>query len=133
MDAARQGRRSNQRAAPGWDEDVDLMTGDQLADPLEITVLVIGLEPVAVDPGVCGTVIVGALMGYADEDVERGVGDPHQTSNGGNREAPVEPHSCFAGPLRFFMNARRPTTRSEGRRVGKESASTVNSRWEADQ
>src|SRR3546814_7457388 len=39
MDAARQGRRSNQRAAPGWDEDVDLMTGDHLADPLEITVL----------------------------------------------------------------------------------------------
>src|SRR3546814_7822100 len=86
MDAARQGRRSNQRAAPGWDEDVDLMTGDHLADPLEITVLVIGLEPVAVDPGVCGTVIVGALMGYADEDVERGVGGPHQTSNGGKRE-----------------------------------------------
>src|SRR3546814_12541771 len=66
MDAARQGRRSNQRAAPGWDEDVDLMTGDHLADPLELTVLVIGLEPVAVDPGVCGTVIVGALMGRSE-------------------------------------------------------------------
>src|SRR3546814_8469250 len=78
--------------------------------PLEITVLVIGLEPVAVDPGVCGTVIVGALMGYADEDVERGVGGPHQTSNGGKREAPVEPNSCFAGHHRCFMNERRPKT-----------------------
>src|SRR3546814_11475034 len=93
MDAARQGRRSNQRAAPGWDEDVDLMTGDHLADPLEITVLVIGLEHVAVDPGVCGTVIVGALMGYADEDVERGVGGPHKT----DRQSVVEGKSVSVG------------------------------------
>src|SRR3546814_4265756 len=68
MDAARQGRRRDQRAAPGRDEDVDLMNRDHLTDPIEIAILVVGLEVAAVDPGLGWASIVDALLGPADED-----------------------------------------------------------------
>src|SRR3546814_3578911 len=79
MDAAWQRRRRDQRAAPGRDEDVDLMNRDHLTDPIEIAILVVGLEVAAVDPCLGGASIVDALLGHADEDVERGIGRPHQT------------------------------------------------------
>src|SRR3546814_9703027 len=71
MDAAWQRRRRDQRAAPGRDEDVDLMNRDHLTDPIEIAILVVGLEVAAVDPCLGGASIVDALLGHADEDVER--------------------------------------------------------------
>src|SRR3546814_16147674 len=86
------------------------MNRDHLTDPIEIAILVVGLEVAAVDPGLGWASIVDALLGHADEDVERGIGGPHQTGNGGKREAPVEPNSCLAGHLRCFMNERRPET-----------------------
>src|SRR3546814_2107912 len=86
------------------------MNLDHLSGPIEIAILVVGLEVAAVDPCLGGASIVDALLGHADEDVERGIGRPHQTGNGGKREAPVEPNSCFAGHLRCFMNERRPET-----------------------
>src|SRR3546814_4441472 len=79
MDAAWQRRRRDQRAAPGRDEDVDLMNRDHLTDPIEIAILVVGLEVAAVDPCLGGASIVDALLGHADEDVERGIGRPHRS------------------------------------------------------
>src|SRR3546814_10162166 len=86
------------------------MNRDHLTDPIEIAILVVGLEVAAVDPCLGGASIVDALLGHADEDVERGIGRPHQTGNGGKREAPVEPNSCFAGHLRCFMRSEEHTS-----------------------
>src|SRR3546814_18169946 len=58
----------------GRDEDVDLMNRDHLTDPIEIAILVVGLEVAAVDPCLGGASIVDALLGHADEDVEREIG-----------------------------------------------------------
>src|SRR3546814_14586535 len=88
------------------------MNRDHLTDPIEIAILVVGLEVAAVDPGLGWASIVDALLGHADEDVDRGLGGPHQTGNGGKREAPVEPNSCLAGHLRCFMNERSPETQT---------------------
>src|SRR3546814_13445116 len=79
-------------------------------DPIEIAILVFGLGVAAVDPCLGGASRVDALLGHADEDVERGIGRPHQTGNGGKREASVEPTSCFSGHLRCFMNESRTET-----------------------
>src|SRR3546814_3782209 len=51
MDAARQGRRRDPRAAPGRDEDVDVMNRDHLTDPIEVAIVVVGLVVAAADPG----------------------------------------------------------------------------------
>src|SRR3546814_19006825 len=67
MDAARQGRRREQRAAPGRDEDVDLLNRDHLTDPNEIDILVVGLKVAAVAQGLGWASIVAALPGHADE------------------------------------------------------------------
>src|SRR3546814_17081208 len=110
MDAAWQRRRRDQRAAPGRDEDVDLMNRDHPTDPIEIAILVVGLEVAAVDPCLGGASIVDALLGNADEDVERGIGRPPQTGNGGKAPAPVDTNLVFAGHLRLFMNERGADT-----------------------
>src|SRR3546814_21190758 len=97
MDAARQGRRRDQRAAPGRDEAVDRMNRDHLTDPIEIAILVVGLEVAAFDPGLGWASIVDALLGHADEAVERGIGGPLRTGRPDERRVgtmgslPVEP------------------------------------------